>query len=111
MARLAWDMRAVLPVPALQGSQRSPLTVSTRRCPDRDPSREDYLVPPCPYRYKTHFLLALLSRSALPPPLHSIWLPPSLLEVLGDRGCSLHEDTEAHGAAATLEAPLIPPAD
>lgn len=84
-------------------SQPSLLTVSTRQCPDRDPSRKNYLVPPCPYRCKTHFLLALLSRSPLPPPLHSISPPPSLLDVLGDGVRSLRGDREATGVVAVSE--------
>jgi len=66
------------------------------------------VVPPFPYRYKTHFLLALVSRSPLPPPLHSILPPSSLLDVLEDGVHSLHRDTEAHEAVAKLEAPLLP---
>lgn len=66
------------------------------------------MVLPSTCRYKPHILLALLSRSPLPPPLHSILPPPFILDVLGDGVCSLHGDTEAHGAVAKLEAPFRP---
>lgn len=53
------------------GTVSALLTMSTWHCPHRDPSRENHLVPLCPYSYKTHFPLDLLSRSPLPPPLCS----------------------------------------
>lgn len=101
-------MQAILTVPAPNSSQPSLLTVSTWRCPDRDPSGENCLIPPSPCRYKPHFLLALLSSSPLPPPLHSILPPLSLLDVPGNRVRSLHGDTETHGAVVTLEANSCP---
>lgn len=64
-------------------SQPSLLPMGTWHCPHRDPSRENYLVPLSPYSYKPHFLLDLLSRSPLPPPLYSFYPHPTILMCWG----------------------------
>lgn len=63
-------------------SQPSLLTLSTWHCPDR----ENYLVPLSPYSYKPHFLLDLLIRSPLPPPLYSFYPHSTILTCWG-MGC------------------------
>lgn len=65
--------------PAWPGAQCQHCTVGTWCCPDRDPSMENYLVPLPLHSYKPHFLLALLSRSPLPPPFHSFCPHPPIL--------------------------------
>lgn len=62
------------------------LATSTWHCPDRDPSRDNYLVPLSPSISKTHFPLELLSRCPLPPPLYSFPSHPTILMCWG-MGC------------------------